>query len=89
MTIVKRVVSFRVVFGGEQHRGWLPPEAATPLPTPEENALLDVKIDDYGDGYLLIWQSQCGKHAGDSWHPSLEKATAQAESCFGILPEDW
>ena len=32
--IVKRVVGLRIRIGGESHSGWLPPNAAQPLPTP-------------------------------------------------------
>jgi hypothetical protein len=44
MCIVKRVLAIPFTFGGEEHSGWLPPGAATPLPTPVQYVVLDVEI---------------------------------------------
>ena len=42
-----------VRFGGEEHSGWLPANAATPPPTPVEDALVDFEIYELEDGYTL------------------------------------
>jgi hypothetical protein len=52
--VVKRVDGWPVTFGGEAHSGWLPSNAATPLPTPIERDVLDVTIEKIDAGYLLI-----------------------------------
>jgi hypothetical protein len=95
--VVKKVDGWPVTFGGESHSGWLPQNAATPLPTPIENELLDVTIEQEDNGYLLIWTARSSDtspesvppKAGDSWHKSVEDAEAAAQEWFGIEREDW
>lgn len=76
-------------FGGEEHTGWLPPGAATPLPTPRELVTLDFEIQEDDGGYLLIWQGAEQRHCGDTWHASVRDALAQATLWFGLDPQEW
>jgi hypothetical protein len=78
-----------VRFGGEQHSGWLPANAATPQPTPVEGALVDFEIHEVEGGYILEWFSRSTSHHGDSWHETLEDALEQASTEFGVKPEEW
>jgi hypothetical protein len=87
--IIKQVIGLHWRRGGEEHSGWLPPGAAIPLPTPVRHAIVDVTIEDYGDGYLLICESRNTADSWDTWHPTLEEAEEQAESWLGIRPSDW
>ena len=42
MAVIKRLLAVPVRFGGEEHSGWLPANAATPQPTPVEDTLVDL-----------------------------------------------
>lgn len=56
MGIVREIKQRPVRFGGEDHTGWLPEGAATPLPTPERGVLLDFSIaEDESSSYVLTW----------------------------------
>jgi hypothetical protein len=95
--IVKSVDGWPFTFGGQVHSGWLPTNAALPLPTPVENEVLDVVIECVDGGYFLIWQARPSEtnrasgppKAGDSWHETLAKAEAAAYEWFGIRAENW
>jgi hypothetical protein len=89
MTVIKRLMAVPVRFGGEEHSGWLPANAATPRPTPVEDALVDFEIHKLEDGYILEWFSRNTGHHGDSWHETLEDALEQASTEFGVRPEEW
>jgi hypothetical protein len=89
MAVVKRITALPFRFGGEEHSGWLPPGAATPLPTPIEEVLLDVEIDSDASGFFLIWHSQDGTKCGDSWHETMAEAEAYAMKYFGIDRNRW
>ena len=79
-----------VTFGGEAASGWLPEKAALPLPTPLERATLDLAIVEAEPGsFFLRWDEPRGRHAGDTWHPSVEEAFEQAELSFGIARCEW
>ena len=53
MAVIKRLSAVPVRFGGEEHSGWLPTNAATPPPSPIEEALVDFEINEVEGGYLL------------------------------------
>ena len=89
MAVIKRLLAVPVRFGGEEHSGWLPANAATPRPTPVEDALVDFEIDEMEGGYILEWFSRNTSHHGDSWHETLEDALEQASIEFGVRPEEW
>jgi len=89
MMVLRRLSGVPVRFGGEEHSGWLPVNAATPPPTPAEEALVDFEIAEVRGGYVLEWFSRDTAHHGDSWHQSLEDALDQARADFGIGPEEW
>ena len=89
MSPLKRVVELRVRIGGQQHSGWLPAGAATPLPTPVRDVLLDIEIQDDGSGYLLCYASRDGSAYGDTWHESVEAAEQAAAEYFGVQPSQW
>lgn len=76
-------------FGGEQHRGWLPPMATIPLDTPVEIVNLDFEIRETDGGYLLIWLGAEPRHSGDTWHESVDDALQQAKLWFDIEPKEW
>jgi hypothetical protein len=89
--VVERVVGFPVRVGGEQHSGWLPARAraATPLPTPIRDVLLDIEIQYDGSGFLMCYTSQDGTVSGDTWHQSLQEAKNAASESFGVRSSDW
>ena len=89
MAVIKRLMGVAVRFGGEEHSGWLPANAATPQPTPVEDALVDFEIGEVEGGYILEWFSRNTSHHGDSWHETLEDALEQARTEFGVRPEEW
>lgn len=89
MDVVKRIGNLPFQFGGEAHSGWLPPGAATPLPTPVRHVLLDVQIQFDGHGYLLCYEAKDGSFSGDTWHQSLTEAEDAAAEQFGIGPSYW
>jgi hypothetical protein len=89
MAVIKRLSAVPVSFGGEEHVGWLPAHAATPAPTPVEEALVDFEISEVEGGYILEWHSRNTSHHGDSWHQTLEDALEQANIDLGIRPEEW
>ena len=85
MTTLKRA---NKTIGLQDHRGWLPPGAATPEPTPAYDLLLEIADD--GDGsYYLFSQRSDGEFRTDTWHQSLEEALAQALAQFGVQADEW
>jgi hypothetical protein len=89
MAAILRLLAAPVRFGGEVHSGWLPANAATPPPTPVEDALMDFQVEEVEGGYILGWFSRNTTHHGDSWHETLEDVLEQAKTAFGIGPEEW
>jgi hypothetical protein len=89
MSIIRRITCVPFRFGGVTHSGWLPPGAATPLPTPVKEVLLDIEIEEVSGGYLLCYCSHDGSEAGDTWHQSLAAAEETAARDFGVKPADW
>jgi hypothetical protein len=95
--VVKKVEGWLFTFGGETHSGWLPPNAAIPLPTPVEHVVLDVTIEKCDGGYLLEWAAKptatsrelLPPKVGDSWHESIDDAETAAQEWFGIEREHW
>jgi hypothetical protein len=88
--VLKRIIGWSWTFGGEEHTGWLPPDAATPLPTPIQHLLLDLEIDgNEREGYLIIGRSQDGSFEWDTWYKALAEALAAANADFGISADDW
>ena len=89
MAVIKHLLAVPVRFGGEEHAGWLPANAATPPPTPVEDAVVDLKVHEVDGGYILAWYSRNTSHHGDSWHETLHDALEQASTEFGARPEEW
>jgi hypothetical protein len=89
MAVIRRLLAVPVRFGGEEHSGWLPANAATPRPTPAEDALVDLEIEEVEGGYVLQWFSRGTAHHGDSWHETLEDALKQANIEFGLRPGEF
>jgi hypothetical protein len=89
MVVIRRLSAVPIRFGGVQHSGWLPVNAATPPPTPVEEALVDFEIIEVEGGYILEWYSRNTSHHGDLWNKTLEGALEQALIDFGIRPEAW
>lgn len=75
--------------GGQPHRGWLPPGAAQPLPTPTRSVLIDLVIEADDSGCLLVVEAQDGSIAADTWHASLDEAKRAALAWFGVESDDW
>ena len=89
MAVIRRLLAVPVRFGGAEHSGWLPANAATPPPTPVEDALVDFEISEVEGGYILEWFSRNTSHHGDSWHETLEDALEQANIEFGLRPGEF
>lgn len=89
MVVIKRLSSVPIRFGGEEHSGWLPANAVTPLPTPVEKALVDFEISEVEGGYILQWYSRNTSHRGDLWFETLEDALEQASIHWGIQSQEW
>jgi len=89
MALIKRLRCVPTRFGGEEHSGWLPANAATPPPTPLEEALLDLEISEVQGGYILQWHSRNTRHHGDLWYETLEDVLEQARVTFDIHPDEW
>jgi hypothetical protein len=89
MSVVSRINNFHTTIGGEAHSGWLPPDAALPLPTPRRDVVLNFVIECEGSGYLLIVNSADDSVRGDTWHQSVADAQELAESWYGVSPTAW
>jgi hypothetical protein len=87
--VVKRISAIPFRFGGVEHSGWLPSNAAKPPPTPVEDWLLDLEIIEEAGGFMLCWSSLDGTHCGDLWFEKVEDAERQAERDFGISKGAW
>jgi hypothetical protein len=49
-----------------------------------------LRILDEKDGFFLVSESShLHFSGGDTWHPTLEEAMAQAEHQFGVKPSEW
>ena len=89
MKIVKEIIGKPIEFGGEEHQGWLPLNASLPKATTIENTTIDIQIIEEAGGYLLVWQSQSGSKAGDTWHETIDEAERQAKNQFGAEEWEW
>lgn len=87
--VVRKVRGILLRIGGQQHSGWLPAEAAIPLPTPSREVMVDIEIEFDGVGYLLLCRSQDGLICWDTWHLSLEDAESQAARDYGVHAHQW
>jgi hypothetical protein len=80
-----------MVFGGEEHTGWLPPSAVVPKSTLEHRVDLDVALEFDCAGYLLEWFPSPGQNvgaespfAGDLWFDDLASALDWLRQTFAI-----
>jgi hypothetical protein len=90
MRTVREIKQHQVIFGGQEHAGWLPDQAAKPMPTPERHVVVDFAIvQEDSSSFLLIWSGPDKETSGDTWHPDIDAAIEQAESWFGIEPDEW
>ena len=93
--IVRQAPAVSTVVGIDQHRGWLPPRAAEPLPTAPEPSWLDVRITKEGANYTLSWHPHEPAHQhlpsaqGERQFQNLTQAEADALELFGIGRDDW
>jgi len=69
--------------------GWLPENAATPLPTPARQLIFDVRILEGRAEFILEWQSAGGDYSNDSRHATIEEAKTEANERFGITASEW
>jgi hypothetical protein len=88
MDIVK-VAEWTVDVGGDDHSGWLPKGAATPLATPVRRVDLALAIMTEGGGCTLEWRGPTQDTSGDRWYSSVEEAIADADNFFGIPEDAW
>ena len=88
MAVIKRLAAVRIRFGGEEHFGWLPANAATPPPAPLEEALLDLEVSEVQGGHILHWHSRNRRHHGDLWYETLEDVLERARIAFDIHPDE-
>ncbi|MDG2391314.1 MAG: hypothetical protein P8M30_18560 [Planctomycetaceae bacterium] len=75
--------------GGEEHSGWLPPNASKPSPTPIIIYQADVSLEFDGSGYLVICaahlpEHQCAPYTFDEWHASKEVAMQSINEQFKL-----
>jgi hypothetical protein len=89
MSVLKEIKNWKVIFGGEEHTGWLPAGATKPLPTLIQEIVLNITIEHDEPGYLLCYKSKDGDIYGDTWYETLEDAESGASEYFGINPDDW
>lgn len=89
MTLLKFIKRRPQRIGGEQHTGWLPAGAATPMPTPIREILLELEIQFDGFGYPLCYSSTDGTLSGDTWHETIDDAESAAAVHFGIAASEW
>lgn len=89
MKLIEQVIGRVVELGGEMANGWLPANAATPLPTQPRQLIFDVRILEGRAEFILEWQSADGEYSNDSWHERIEEAEAEARERFGIAPSEW
>ena len=90
MTTYASIKGRLVRLGGQGPDGWIPSNAAVPLPTADKDVLLDLQIEDDGEGnYLLVYSTRNPEVCGDFWHQTLEDAFKQAELTFGISRDEW
>jgi hypothetical protein len=88
--MTKQFLGLRHRFGGVEHTGWLPPNAAKPLPTPIRDVTVDLFIEQEGPGFLLIVScAEDGRISSDTWFDRLADAVEAAEQEFGVRPEQW
>jgi hypothetical protein len=89
MIVVKQLSGHKIRIGGTQHSGWLPADAASPLPTPIREVVFDLEIQFDGSGYILCYVSQDGQLYGDTWHETLTEAEQVATEEFGVKIDQW
>ena len=89
MKILKQVLGKHIEFGGKEHTGWLPPKSAVPRATPVESALVDIRILETEEGFIVEWKSKKPDQSNDSVHATLEEALRQAKDQFGIEASEW
>jgi hypothetical protein len=87
MPIIKEIRGLKRSFGGPSQAGWLPSEATVPQTA---ETIIDLQILEEKDGFFLVSESSHVHFSGgDTWHPTLEEAMAQAEHEFGVKPSEW
>jgi hypothetical protein len=87
MPVVREIRGLKRSFGGPAEAGWLPPGAAVPQAA---ETTIDLKIHQEKDGFFLVSESSHVHFSGgDTWHPTLDEAMAQAEHQFGVKPSEW
>ena len=89
MATIRLVIRDRPMhLGGKEHVGWLPAEAAKPLPTPRVELHVDFLIEGDDQGAQLYWHGSDGSRL-DYWRESVQGAVEQAEFSWGIKPTEW
>ena len=89
MKVIEQVIGKAVEFDGETASGWLPSNAATPLPTQPRQLVFDIRILEGDSEFILEWQSRNADYSNDSWHASLVEAKTEASERFGIAASEW
>ncbi len=89
MKVIEQVIGKVAEFGGETSSGWLPSNAATPLPTQPRQLIFDVRILEGDAEFILEWQSADGDYSNDSRHATIEEAKTEARGKFGIAESEW
>src|SRR4026208_1974296 len=89
MRVVRQVLGKEIHLGGEEHLGWLPQNASQPLPTPIEPALLDLRILENVQGFILEFEFRSSSGANDSWHSTIQEAEDEAKLMFGVESSEW
>jgi hypothetical protein len=89
MSVLATVTGWKATTGGEHSSGWLPRNAATPLPTPVREHSVDFEILEETGGCLLVGVAAGPECLCDSWFPTEQEAKEAAEKWFGIPASAW
>jgi hypothetical protein len=89
MKILEQVLGKEIQVGGEEHSGWLPANTARPRSLPTELVIVNVRILEDAEGFILEYEAQNASFANDYWYSTIEDAKDAAKLMFGIVSSEW
>lgn len=87
--ILARIERKPVSVIGNMSRGWQSAGPDDALDASRRTVEFKFEIEDAGSGFLLLCVSSDGSLYCDRWYVSIEDLHSDAESDFGIHPEEW